>query len=230
MPTYLELCQQLREEVGVAGTIATTVGQTGMHLRLINYIKKANRNIQRRKANWKFLSAEWSQALNVLGLGVFVPPDGLAMFDQTSFWLDAGTDDAVQLRYIDYKLWRDSYRHQFTENDHPAFVAIKPDGKVAILPTPSADYATSVITADYWRLPVELTDNAQVSLIPAQFHEIIVAQAKMYFAEHSHDTGLYNSAYVEFEEIYRELKSHSLPGNEDENKSQASELHAIEVL
>jgi hypothetical protein len=232
MSTFLQLCEQFREEVGVAGTISTTVGQVGMHRRLINYIKKANRKIQSRKTNWKFLWEEWSRTITDSETAEFTPPDGLRQFDETSFWLDAGTADAIQLKYIDYKAWRDVYRHQYDVDtfDQPVFVAIKPNGKVAVLPGPSTDYVGSIITADYWKTPVELTDNGQPPLIPAQFHDIIVAQAKIYFAEKFHDTGLYNSAFIEHEDWYRDLKSHSLPGNEDDNKSQSSIFHVIEIL
>ena len=227
MPTFLQLCEQLREEVGVQGTISSVSGQTGMHLRLINYIIKADKKIQRRKANWKFLWAEWEQEITVETGGEISPPAGLSMFDQTSFWLDAGTSDAVQLQYVDYKEWRDFHRHPYSETDPPTYVAIKPNGKLAILPAPDGDYT---LTADYWRAPVPLVNQNQVSLIPEQFHDLIVAQAKIYFAEKSHDSGLYQSAYVEHEDTYREMEAHCLPGDEDDNKSQSSISHVIEIL
>lgn len=225
MSTFLQLCEQFREEIGVQGTISTVVNQTGMHARLINYIKKANRKIQRRKANWKFLWNEWSTALSAGVDGELTAPDGLSMFDQTSFWLDDNP-----LTYVDHKVWRDLYRHNYTDADEPLFVTIKPNGKVLVIPEPSADFLASTLTADYWRKPVELVSDSQVSLIPEEFHDVIVAQAKVYFAEKSHDTGLYQSAFAEHEEHYRELKAAQLPGNEDDAKSQASILNVIEIL
>lgn len=230
MSTFLQLCERLREEVGVQGTISTTANQAGMHLRLINYIKKANRKIQRRKANWKFLWAEWSITLSSFVDGELAGPDGMSMFDQTSFWLGAGTTDAVPLDYIDYKQWRDEYRNSYTDEGQPAFVTIKPNGRVALLPEPSATYDATILTADYWRKPVELVNDSQVSLIPEEFHDIIVAQAKVYFAEKANNTGLFQSAMLEHEEHYRELKAAQLPGNEDDGKSQSSIPHVIEVL
>jgi hypothetical protein len=230
MPTFLELCEQLREEVGVQGTVSSTSGQAGMTLRLINYVKKANLKIQRRKVNWKFLWAEWSQVLSGISVdGEFAPPDGLGMFDQTSFWVDAGAADAFPLAYVDHKVWRDNLRHRYSDADQPQFATIKPNGRVAILPRPSTDYTAKSLTADYWRSPVALVSNGQKSIIPEEYHQIIVAQAKMYWAEYAHDTGLYNAAYVEHEDIYRELKAQYLPGNEDDGKSQSSIFHAIEV-
>lgn len=227
--TFLEMCELLRQECGIAGTISSVTGQSGMHGRLVNYIKKANRKIQRRKTNWKFLWNEWSQSLSGLTGGDIAPPDGLGMFDQTSFWVDAGTVDAFPLKWIDHKKWRDYYRHQYTEADQPALVTIKPNGRVAVLPVPSSDYTSKTLTADYWRSPVELVSNGQESIIPSQFHDLIVAQAKVYWAEYAHDTGGYNSAFVEHEAGYSELKTHSLPGTEDDGKSESSLSHVIEV-
>lgn len=227
--TFLELCEKLRQECGIAGTISSVTGQTGMHGRLIGYIQKANREIQSRKANWKFLWAEWSQVLSGLTGGEAAPPDGLGMFDQTSFWVDAGTEDAFPLTWIDHKRWRDYYRHQYTTVDQPAFVTIKPNGRVAILPAPSADYSSKTLSADYWRAPVDLVSDGQLSLIPVQFHQIIVALSKMYWAEYAHDTGVYSAAAVEHERLYMELKAHSLPGTEDDGKSESSLSHVIEV-
>lgn len=230
MSTFLELCEKLREECGIAGTISSVTGQTGMHARLIGYIQKANRKIQSRKANWKFLWNEWTPLLSTVVSGELTPPDGLAMFDQTSFWVGAGTEDAFPLKYLDYRVWRDTVRRQYIDADQPTFVTIKPNGKVGISPSPSSDYTSLTLTAEYWKRPVELVSDGQVSVIPVQFHSIIVALAKMYWAEYTHDTGRYDAAFVEHEDLYRDLKAHSLPGMEDDGKSESSIPMVIEVF
>ena len=227
MSTFLELCEKLREECGIAGTIPSVIGQTGMHARLIGYIQKANRKIQSRKINWKFLWNEWSTTLSS---GELTPPDGLAMFDQGSFWVDAGTSDAFPLRYLDYRTWRDMARQQFIDVGQPVCVTVKPNGKVGISPPPDSTYVSSTLTADYWRQPVELVSNNQVSVIPTHLHQIIVAQAKMYWAEYAQDSGRYDAAFVEHEDLYRDLKAHSLPGMEDDGKSESSTPMTIEVF
>ena len=229
MSTFLELCQQLHSDTGTAGVLATTVDQTGQLKRIVDYIVKANRKIQRRKANWKFLWAEWEYTI-VVDTSEFSPPDGIGSFDQTSFWVDVGTDDARKLNWIDHKEWREVYQNEYTESDESSFVTIKPNGRLAILPIPDSDTAGSVVTCDYWRAPVDLSGDTYISLIPEQFHDAIVSLAKMYFAEKKHDTGLYNSAFIEHESIYSELKAYSLPGQEEERKSEASISRAIEVI
>jgi len=108
-------------------------------------------------------------------------------------------------------------------------VTIKPNGTVAVLPLPRAEDLATFISADYWRAPVPLVTDAQVSLIPVQFHQAIVALGKLYFAEKLHDTGLYSSAGMEVDSMLKEMHAHCLPGNEEDNKSESTvEMH-IEV-
>ena len=222
MPTYLQLCQTLHEEVGANGAITSVTGNTGTLLRICNWIAKANRKIQARKIDWNFLWSSWDLTL-VENIHEYSPPTLLGSFDESSFWLEAGTTNAKKLKYKSYLEWRDGYRNaSLSSADEVDIVTIKPNNKVEVLPIPNSTAAGKVITADYWKAPILLTDNSQVSVIPEQYHSVIVAQAKMYFAEYDGDAGLYSSAYVEHEGLYRQLKAHSLPGKKDELKSEAS--------
>lgn len=228
MPTFLELCQQFHQEIGAAGTISTVTSQTGMLKRYVDWIVKADQKIQSRKINWKFLWNEWELTL-VENISEYSPPDGLKMFDEKSFWKGAGTSDAVKVNFIKHKLWRDSYRHSFIDADEVLNLTLLPNGKIKTIPAPDSTEAGSVITADYWRSPVKLVSNGQYSVIPEEFHDLIISQAKVYHAEYRHDSGAFNAASIEHETRYRDLKAHSLPGNEDENKSESSSMMMIEV-
>lgn len=228
MATFLELCQQVHQECGVAGTISTVLNQTGMLKRVVDWVAKADMKIQSRKSNWKFLWAEWEVEL-LEGFSEYYPPDNLSMFDERSFWKDAGSDDAINMQFLDYKVWRDDLRHQYTENDESAYVFLKPNGRILFVPTPDSTDANKYVTAEYWRSPIKLVNNNQVSVIPVQFHDLIVSQAKLYHAEYRHDTGAYNAAYVEHETRYPDLKAHSLPGQEDQNKSESTQPMTIIV-
>ena len=228
MSTFLELCTRLHQDLRVGGSLASVVGQTGMLKRVVDSISKANRKIQRRKTNWKFLWSEWELTLTTDS--EYSPPDGLGSFDETSFWIDVGTDDVRMIQYVDYKEYRDVYRTMLTDTDEIEIVTIKPNGRHGVSPSPNTDSVGKIITCDYWRSPVELTANNQISQIPPQFHDAIIAQAKMYFADIQHDTGWYNSSFAEHEMIYAELKAHSLPGKEDDRKSESSINRVIEVM
>lgn len=221
MPTKLELCKQLHQELKIAGTLSTTIGHTGQLDRLCNSIIKADRFIQLLYTDWKFLWREWENTL-VSDMGCYSPPSGIGSFDEGSFWVNAGTSDAYQLTYVDYKRWRDELRHSYADNDEPSFVVLKPNNSVCFTPAPDSSAAESIVYADYWLAPVNLKDDAQVSLIPEQFHDAIVEMGKYYYGEYLQNRALQNSAMEKYLPIIKKLEAHSLPGRFDDNKSEAS--------
>lgn len=144
MPTKLQLCQQLHQELKIAGTLSTTVGLTGQLDRLCNAIVKADRFIQGIYTDWKFLWREWENVL-VVNTGDYAAPSGIGSFDESSFWVEAGADDAYPLQYMAYKLWRDELRHSYTEADEPAYVVLKPNGTVTFVPSPDSTSAGDTV-------------------------------------------------------------------------------------
>lgn len=228
MPTFLELCVTTHKECKVAGTITTTVGQSGRLLDIVRFVQKANRKIQRRRIDWNYLWSEWTLTL-VKDIGEYSPPTAIGSFDRGSFWLDAGTTDAAPLEYVDWRRFRDSLKNEYIETDEVSFVALKPNGQVAVLPVPDSDCAGKIISCEYWKAPVELTSDSQVSLIPPQFHDAITSQAKVYMAEKISNSGLYASASVEHEQVYIALKAHSLPGNQRDGMSE-SDIPLVAVV
>jgi len=195
--------------------------------RTVDSISKANRSIQRRKTNWKFLWNSW-ELTTVAGTSIYAGPTGLGSFDETSFWKGVGTTDAQKVTFIKYKDFREVHRQAYITSDEVQFITLQPDGRVKLLPTPVS--SGEIITGEYWRKPVDLTSDAQISLIPEQFHDIIIARAKVYMAEMKSNNGWYQAGMVEFDDIYAQLKAHSLPGYEDDNKSESSISRVIEVI
>lgn len=228
MSTFLELCVTTHRECKVAGSISTTIGQTGRLLDIVNSVQKANRKIQRRRIDWNFLWSEWELTL-VEDIGTYSPPTAIGSFDRDSFWLDAGTTDACPIEYVGWRRFRDTLKNEYTETGEVSFIALKPNGQVSVLPVPDSDCAGSIISCEYWKAPVELTSDSQVSLIPPQFHDAITSQAKVYMAEKLSNSGLLASASVEHEQVYMALKTHSLPGNQRDGMSE-SDIPLVAVV
>ena len=221
MSTKLELCKQLHQELKIAGTLSTTIGHVGQLDRLCNAIIKADLFIQLLYTDWKFLWREWENTL-VEDIGSYTAPSGIGAFDEASFWVNAGSTDAYRLEYADYKKWRDDLRHTYTESGEPYYIVLKPNGSVMFTPTPDSTAAGKIVTADYWLAPVELKDDNQISLIPEQFHDAIVAMGKYYYGEYTQNSELQNSAMSQYLPVMKKLEAHSLPGRFDENKSEPS--------
>ena len=220
MPTYVELCEALRSRTGVQGVVSTTVDLSGRLLQLANFVKQADQDIQRMYVNWKFLWADWSQTLTADS--TYLPPVGMGMFDIDSFWMDAETVDAVKIEYIDWNKYREEYREANIDAGFPWFVTIRPEGKIQVVPSPDTDSVGSVLSGEYWRRPVPLVSDDQVSIIPEQFHEAIIRKAEMMFFEFVGNTGRFTTSGYAFAQAMKELKSQQLPGNEEEGKSRAS--------
>jgi len=228
MPTFLNLCQDVARDVNTGGVLSTVVGQIGLFKKLVQFVAQADYDIQSSVGNWKFLHREWDLTL-VQDQAVYSPPDNIGNFDPTSFWINPGTSTAQPMVYSDYKAWRDNLRHAFIDSGTPFSISFYPDNRAIIIPAPCVDCAGSVVVGDYWMSPVKMVNDNDVSLIPEQYHGVISALAKMYFAENRHDTGWYNSAFVRYTKLLAALKSSQLPGWEDDNRSESSVPLIIEV-
>jgi hypothetical protein len=62
MSGFLELCQDLAQEAGISdGTMPTSVtSQTGEMKRVVDWIARAYRWVQRKHSNWNFLRNDFS--------------------------------------------------------------------------------------------------------------------------------------------------------------------------
>lgn len=219
MPTFLELCQTVHEEVGESGTITAVASATGNLLKIVNEVIKANRKIQLRKGNWGFLWTE-ETITTVADQEEYSAPTGLDSYDEASFWIHAGTINAYPLVFKAYKEYRDVYKNQYLDSGNVAIVTEKPNRKLGVIP--AHDTSGDTISLDGWMTPVDLVADADVSLIPEQFHGLIVSQAKQYFAARKGDNGMFDTEVFKHETEYRDLKAHSLPGNKDDNRSEST--------
>jgi len=211
MSTNLELCQELAQEVGISGSgvPTTVVGQTGQLKKIVDFIKTADLRIQSMYIDWNFLWTQFSEALSATQTAVSAPTNpAVNQWDDESFYLDYNTDDYVRLKGIDWYTYRDRYRQGTKTDDIPSMVVIKPNLDLIIEPPCLTSYT---LTGEYWAKPTAMTTNSATSSIPSHLHRIIIARAKMLFADHEEDDGMKLSAQSEFAEILADLKAAELP-------------------
>ena len=205
--SYLSLCQKLRQEVGIAGTgPPTVIGQFGMLAKVVAWVADADMALQSKWLDWDFL---WTQfAVNTIsGTKDYVAPTDLGLWDEDSFYLNYDSTSPVQLTKMEYSYWRSVYPN--SENDTPSYFVLKPAKDIILYSTPDAIYA---LTADYWKAPVRLAANTDVSPIPTRFDRLIIAQAKIYYAEHENAPEVMNGAVNEYNELLPKLEATYLPG------------------
>ena len=208
--TFLELCQTVRQEVGVSGTGPTTVlSQAGQLKVIVDFVAASDFEIQVLWEDWDFL---WAQYSSTLATGVKEPvlqkPTDLGTWDTRSFYLNYTTDDSTHLTPFSYVDWRTDFRQGTQTNMVPSYAVVQPDQNIFVDPPPDGAFT---ITADYWKTPTLMAANATVSPIPVQFHRIIVARAKTMWAEREEAPDILISASAEYADILDKLESSQLP-------------------
>jgi len=221
MSTFLQLAQQLRQEVGVSGTGPSAVtNQTGQEKDIVDYIAQAELYINSLWDDWKYL---WTQYTSDILVGATSPangmPSNLGKWDEGSFWLDYSTDDNIRLEYMDYYDWRENFRQGVKSNNVPSNVVIQPDDTLVI--DPPADQVYS-LTGEYWRIPTIMTAGGEVSPIPANLHRIIVVRAAMMWAAHEDAPEILQSASAEYIDLLDKLEARSLPHQSNRRKARAT--------
>jgi len=209
--TFLELCQLMRQECGVGGSGPSAVtGQTGMLAKLVSWVAAADMDICTKYLDWGFLHSEHSVP-TVAGTKDVSAPSDFGMWDEESFYLNRTTDQYQKLTPVDYFEWRDAYRNGVKTNAKPTMVIIKPNKDLILEPPPDIEYT---LTADYYKTATKMTANTSVSLIPTKFDRLIIARAKMWYAEHENAPEVMQGAVVEYKELMGRLESLYLRGQE----------------
>jgi hypothetical protein len=227
--TFLELCQTVRQEVGVSGTgPSTVVGQEGQLKVIVDFVAESDFQIQTLWHDWDYL---WSQYSSTLSAGTREPattkPTDFGNWDMRSFFLDYTTDDAVNLDPLSYVDWRDDLRQGTATNTTPNYIIVKPDNSLIVDPPPDKTYT---ITADYWRTPTRMSANTDQSSIPSQYHRIIVARAKTMWAEREESPEILIASSAEYQDLLEKLESQSLPGQRERRFGNVDVSQVIQAI
>lgn len=206
MATFLELCQSVRQECGVAGTGPTSVeNQVGILKKIVDRTARAWVDIQTSRPYWKFLRNQGSfqtvagtrtyDVLTALNIST------LDKFDRNNTYLYlTSTADEKNLIWMPYDLFRARYRT--FPSGRPTRITEQPGRVLGFDTTPDAVYT---VTYDYWMTPELLTENTDVPAIPEHFHDVIVWKAVMMFAGNETATDLYAYAKQMYTPMFTQL-------------------------
>jgi len=213
MSTFLELVQDLHAEVGAAGVAPTTVvNQTGEAKRLVNWIKRADQQVKRLYENWKFLRAEYSQATTAT-VNTLAKPAALKFWDVSSEkntfkCLYNGDTDKSLIDVVEFDDVKDEILD--TDSGPPDRIIIMPDNSLLIEPTPDAAHT---IYADYYVTAEStiLANNSDVSVIPEEFHDVILARAMIFYANYENAPEIKTQGTELYTEVLARLENSQLP-------------------
>jgi hypothetical protein len=227
--TFLELCVKYRSELGIPGTgPVTTVNQTGELARVVSDIQDADLDIKKQWQDWKFLWAQFT-ANTIVGANwlTTLKPSMLSLWDTDSVWLDKGTVNGTKLDYVDYDEWKNNQASGEVFQDFPTDFTELPSGEIRIFPF--ADTVQS-FTADYWKKGERLSSDSEISVIPEEYHRIIVVRAKLIYAEREDAPEIMAGASAEYDSMMSGLEASYLPGQGDGKQARVKRPRQMRIV
>lgn len=213
MSTFLQLVQDLHTEVGAAGVAPTAVtGQTGEAARLVSWIIRADMQVKRLWENWKFMRATYSQATTAT-VNTLAKPTALKFWDtndeeSTFRCVYVGETDASLIDVVEY----DEVKSEILDTDSgpPSRIIIMPDNSLLIEPTPDGAHT---ISADYYKTAesTKLVNSTDVSVIPEEFHDVILARAMIFYANYENAPEIKTQGSELYSEVLARLENSQLP-------------------
>ena len=228
MSTYLVLCQDMARDVGIPGTGPSSVDATTLSEEenaVVRYIAQADQDIQSRWFDWDFLWAQVDITASS-GAATLVSPTTLGNWKLDSVVWDKASEDYQILEYMGWNEYRDSYKYGTIASDIPEVFSVRPDNVIDLYPTPNSSTAVST---EYWTIPTVLSSDGDISAIPPRFHKIIIARAKMYYAENEDAPEIMAGALAEFEDLLDKLEADQLPRQKNRRFSAAQDLYNFVV-
>ncbi len=208
MSTYLELVQELHEEVGASGLVpAAVANQQGEAKRMVNWVRRADEYVQLLWHNWKFLRSEYDEntTVDVVQMPIV---QGAQFWDEDTFkyYGSGGGTDPYQLEVVEYDAIKSEVRDQ--SKSEPYQVIIMPDNKLEVQPIPDDVYR---ITGDVYTRPVELQADDDISAIPEQYHRVILGRAMMLYANFESAPEIKTQGSEIYAETLTRLQNSQLP-------------------
>jgi hypothetical protein len=217
---FIQLVQSLVSELGIGGantsTAPTTVlGQTGQLGNAVNWIRQANNDINLLHPDWNFLVVDYTEDLTV---GSRVVPahsgsEAVKQWDRSSFYLERDTANAVQLEWMEWREFRSVLLPGagIRPNSRPTTFTVKRDNSLLLDNPPDVTYE---LTAEFWRRPTLLGSDADVPLMPEDFHRLIVVTAGIKYANKESAVEIIQGMEAEYLTLLEGLKADQLPMHE----------------
>lgn len=222
MPSFLQLCQDYRADVGIPGNgPATVVNQTGELYRVVKDIRDADLDIRRRWQDWDFNWAVFN-TFTVKGTRFLKDPKpfDIGAYDTRSAWLYPETKQAAHLAYWPHEEFRHTLPGEVQPAQQPSRFSIRPDKVIMTNRITDFDYPFQI---SYWKKAVPMTADATVSPIPEEFHRIIVVRAKIMYAEREDAPEIMAGATAEWTDLLLQLEGDQSPGKRSAKQSVAVE-------
>jgi len=193
--TYLELVNRVKQETGVAGSdITTVVGLTKEMKRIADWTASAWEDIQNERQDFEFhrkfftFNTVVGQQVYEAGSGLDINLSDFATWRNHSFRIYRtvdGTNNEIDLtQWLNYSDFRDYFLFGTLRSvtQRPKDITIDPSDKLVLGFTPDDVYT---VVGEYYRSPQILSVDADVPIIPSEFHMIIVYETMISYGYHN---------------------------------------------
>lgn len=215
---FLELCQDVVRDLGIAGGTINSVSGTlnQEQLRVINWVARADLYIQNLWVDWLFLWNADSAVLAQAGSDLLTPTlpawaASIQTVETGSLWLGAAGASARPIRYIEWEAFRQTFERKLKATSPvPVAWSQRPDGSL-VLSHLSASAQSFAL--DYHCVGKRLIGDNDVSRVPNAFDQVIVEKAKMYYAERENAPEIMSGAIAEYTDTMDKMQAVCLPNN-----------------
>ena len=209
----LILLQRLHSEASVAGNApTTTINQTGIIAKLVNWIDFAYEDVQNLHPTWNFLREDFSFS-TTSGTQEYTATDAsisdLASWKTDDIRIYKFISDESQLYYVNWDLYRTTYLigSTRTTSSRPSIISVKPNMSLILWPIPDDTYT---VNGEYFKQPDIMSLDSDVPIIPSQFHMILVWRALMFYGAKMGAADIYTHGYNEYKRMLRRLEMNQL--------------------
>lgn len=217
---YLQLCQELVSELGLAGGVgpASVLNQRGELKNVTRWVRDSCLWIDNLWTDWKY---HWCEYSGQIAEGSRVPQAAqfpVCRWDRDSFWLNKASATPQQMRYVEWKEFRLLYESgpALSQKTRPTLITSRPD---ATLRTHATSSGLFTLTGEFWRRPLVLTNDGDIPLMPEQFHRIITARAAIMYGNREDAPEIIGGFEAEYTDLLEKLQSDQLPAFAEQRQS-----------
>lgn len=194
--TFLELCQELVSETGIAGNGPTSVTtQVGIFRKVVRWVQRAYTEVQFAETEWNWLWKEGQFDL-VPGKRDYNPITDLGLLDfnqwdkHSLFAFRPVPTQKWPLTFMEFQVFRSFFVFEDL-TDQVLNYTFTPDKTLRFDHKPNK---VETIQFEYWRTPFKFVNNTDVPAFPEQHHDIILYKALMLYAADEEAPAIYADA------------------------------------
>lgn len=214
---YLELTQELIDEIGTddSAILTDVTDPPTAHIRdCVRWINKSWVSIQLQTA-WRFMTEQGAfnttpdqEGYDLRAL--ITDPGFRRLMPYTSphkqRWIIHDGDTPVFV--FDYLDWAGRKEYLDLQAGQPQYAVIDPSDNMLLIPTPTQ---AKSIAFNYLRQPQRLAENADIPILPEEFHEIIVHNAGRKYAGYDEASTQYQRFEIEYADLFMQMSQEQTP-------------------